>query len=142
MDSRLDELAPELAAVLHGLPAARLRRIAEVACSLALAVAELDDPRADAAFARLRRGRPGDGEERAAVRTLAGELDLMARSRQASSGRGSGPGGVFARARAATALWCALGAEPLQAVLDCLYEVHFAGVDLDTLRSVTSTASG
>ncbi|HKE98534.1 MAG TPA: hypothetical protein VKG45_06370 [Actinomycetes bacterium] len=140
MDSRLDGLAPELAAVLHGAPPTQLWRIVEVACSLALATAELNDPRADAAFTWLRRGGRGDSAERRSLEALAAELDRSAGAARPPGGRDGAPGRAFAQARAATALWCALGEDPLRAALECLYEANHAGVDLDVLRLVTSTA--
>ena len=141
MDSRLDQLAPDLAAVLHAADDRRLRRAAEVACSLALAASGLREPRADAAFDRLRAGSVGDSSERNELWKLAEWLDGVQRHLdQAFGPDDQRRRRTFAMARAATAVWVALAADPLYAALECLYEAYHAGVELEMLRSVVTTA--
>jgi hypothetical protein len=110
----------------------RLRHAAASVVRLGVTRAPIQDTRLEAALANLAAGEWGDGPVRDALGVLIEELDEHAWDAQDAAERGdvddSAYDLAFARARVATAVDCALDADPLQAALESAYEVQ-AGID-------------
>lgn len=106
---RLPEIVAE---ALDHCDAAQLRGGAARAARMAIARVGLVDYRVDAAFAALESGGTGDGPSREALLRLVEQLDS------------SGSRSAHQTARACSALWSALDADPRVAAAVATHEAH------------------
>jgi hypothetical protein len=138
MVSRLSTTAPDVALCLEGAESHRLRQVAEVVASLAVAQSGQSDARLDDAIAMVKRGMFGDSAERTRVQLLTEELDeaqwnLQERVESSTASQEEYLE-AFRRARAASTVWFALADDPFEAVLESAYEPNAAIADLNIVR--------
>lgn len=142
--ARLDYVSSDLTRLLQNADAAQLRRVATAVASLAVDRTGLCDPRSQAAQATIEQGTLGEPRQRTEVQQLAEELDLAAWDMQdrVDSGNASRSSYLhaFAVARAASALYFALNADPLTAAMEAMYEANAATNDLGSLRAEATKA--
>jgi len=138
MWSRLSTKAPDLAAWLEHQPPERLRGAAANAAHLAVERTGLTDPRLDAALRALRDGQFGRIAEQSGMQQLAAELDDDAWDLQEKAIIGTKSyeayTAAFRKARAASSVGFALGADALAAALEAVYEAHAATADLEAIQ--------
>lgn len=137
--ARLDSISTELADRLRNTSEEGLRRVATAAGRLGVARILISDARIDMALAALDRGEL-DGDMRVRLDGLVEELDQAAWEVQqrAHAGRALENDYVtaFAKARAASALACALDVDPKRAAMEAVYEAQAALGDLMPVRNV------
>jgi hypothetical protein len=136
--ARLATVAPDIVEVLGRQSPARLHDVAVGACEWIVARVGLVDPRLDTGLAALGDLRVGRSPERDAMKLLVDELDERAWDVQDEVDAGTAEQekylAAFSLARAASAVWFALGDDPLQSALEAVYEAQAATGDLADLR--------
>jgi hypothetical protein len=145
MDERLSSVAPDLAERLASAPADQLAALSRRVAEWAASTVGMRGPPRSAALALLAEGRVGASPERAALEGYVAELAARAWDLQERVARGQADEaeylGTFSRARAASAVWYALGDDPRAGALEAVYEAYAATGALDDLRAVVSGAS-
>jgi hypothetical protein len=139
---RLEAIAADLAKQLEGQPESQLRQVAERVALAALANVPLRDDRVDRAMELLRLGGYGDSAERDALKEMIEELDKAAWELQDELEAGRSDQAdyltAFGLARAAAALWFALGGDPLEAAMEASYEAEAATDDRLLRREIAA----
>jgi hypothetical protein len=142
MSQRLDAIAPDLVPILASASPGRLRRIACRLAELVAARVGFDDQVIVNGLTAARRGEFGESPVRQAVREFAAALDEryweMQDLADTDSIRECDHLALFSRSRAASALDCALDADPHTAASETLYEAFAALGDLGELRRLVA----
>ena len=143
--TRLETRSAELSRLIEAADADQQRRIAAKAAEAALAAVPIDQPELAAALVDLRSGRRGGAGARSAE-ALAERLDETAWDVQDGVDDGSADVAeydvAYRRARAASALSFALGADPREAALEAAYETEAATDDLSLVDGIVAEVLG
>jgi hypothetical protein len=138
-------IEPDVAQLIVESDQTTQRRVADAVSRFAIARVGLNEIRLENALKRLTDGQFGDTPERRALQVLIDELDSAAWQLQADVELGAADYAeyqhMFMKARAANAVWCALSAEPLEAVADAVYEARAAVGGIDLIRPVLQEAT-
>jgi hypothetical protein len=139
----LTKISPVLVTTLRALDPPTLRMVTARACALAVRSAGLDDARVFRALGALEAGSLGDDALRSDVHACTEELDEAAWDIQERVETGNATGAeyhvAFARARAASAVDQAFGADPSAAAFNAFYEAHFAIDNIDELLTAVES---
>lgn len=142
MSQRLDAIAPDLVPVLASASPDQLRRISSQLAQLVAARAGFDEAVIVTGLTVLRRGEFGESPARQAVREFADALDERYWEQQdladTEPRQECDHLALFTRSRAASALDCALDADPHTAASETLYEAFAALGDLAELRRLVA----
>lgn len=143
--ARLETRSAELTRLIEAADAHQQRRIALEVAEAALAAAPLDEPLLAAALADLRSGRRGPASLRDAE-AVAQRLDETAWDIQDGVDDGTANAAeydlAYRRARASSALVCALDADPRKAALETAYEAEAATDDLRLIGRIVREVVG
>jgi hypothetical protein len=136
---RLSTISPELASELRAQSPTAQRQISRSISVWIAGEVGLEDPRISAGLQALTQQNATTLETVDAVKMVVDELDEAAWDMQDQVDVGLRSGDefdiVFARSRAATAVWYAFNPDPLVAALESAYEAQAAS-DLDALLTV------
>jgi len=143
MNARLSTVAPDLVQALVDRSPTILRAVAVDVCEWVVVQAGLENRTVEASLGLLRDQQFGESTERDALAQLIETLDEHAWDLQDLVNNGGATQRdyleAFARARAASAVWCAMDLDPLEAALESSYEAQAAKGDLQGLRQVVAT---
>lgn len=138
MTLRLETIAPDLVEELTQADAATQRRVAAAVAESAVERTNLTADELDQAFAAIRAENFGDSPVRTGVQQLTDRLDEEQWAVQERVDEGQATPAehlaAFSAARAASAVYHALDADPGTAALEALYEANAATDDLEFLR--------
>jgi len=136
--TRLEAVAPDLAAHLREAGDDALRRVAASVSEIAVKRVSLVDPRLERSLSALEGGSAG-AKELASMQALVDELDEAAWDLQRRVHSGGSPESAyleaFRKARAASAVASALDPDPHKAAIEAVYEAQAALGDVNPVRS-------
>jgi hypothetical protein len=137
---RLETIAPDLVEELTQADAVDQRRVATAVAAFAAERTDLTADELSQAFTAIRAETFGDSPVRAGVQQLTDRLDEEQWAVQERVDEGQATPAehltAFSAARAASAVYYALDADPETAALEALYEANAATDDLESLRHV------
>jgi hypothetical protein len=135
---RLETIAPDLVEELTQAAPAGQRKVATAAAESAVERTQLAAAELDQAFAAVHAEDFGDSPARTGIQQLTDRLDQEQWAVQERLDEGQATPAehlkAFSAARAASALYYALDADPTTAALEALYEANAATGDLESLR--------
>ena len=139
---RLSTVAPDLVQLLEAQDAATLSSVARRTAAWSVESVGLSDPRLDLALAAQEAS--FDAAQRAEVERLVEELDEAAWDVQERIDAGTADEAAydvaFGLARAANAVWFAMGSDPREAALEAAYEAQAAQDSADGVRALITDA--